>query len=97
MKSSYAGRIFSDQEISEIAGGDSNRIAEWVQETAKERNVFVRQMTSDTFARAVSRLSDANTDLDHIEQLLIVLNRSRIITPSQRNLLQVRYLRSYRR
>jgi hypothetical protein len=97
MKSSYESPIFSDQEISEIAGGDSRRIAEWVQATAKERNVFVRQMTSDKFARAVSRLSDANTDLDHIERLLIILNRSRIITPSQRNLLQVRYLRSYRR
>jgi hypothetical protein len=96
MKSSYEAPVFSDQEISEVAGGDSHRIAEWVQATAKERNVFVRQMTSDRFARAVSRLSDANTDLDHIERLLIVLNRSRIITSSQRNLLQVQYLRYHR-
>jgi hypothetical protein len=93
MKSAFAAPIFSDQEIGEIARGNSHRIAQWVLEIAKERNIFVRQMTSDKFAQAVSRLSDAETDLDHIERLLIVLNRSRIITPSQRNLLQVQYLR----
>jgi len=93
MKDSCITSTFSDQEIQQIANGTSTDIAKWVQATARERNICVRPMTSDRFARAVSRLSDAETDLDQVEELLVALGRSRIITPFQRGLLQVKYLR----
>jgi hypothetical protein len=86
--------MFSDQEIAKIANSTSSNIAKWVFATARERNIFVRRRRpSDKFARAVSRLSDAATDLDQVEELLVALRRSRIITPFQRGLLQVNYLR----
>lgn len=93
MKSSRTAPMFSDQEIEQIANSTSSGIANWVCATASERNISIRQMPSDKFARAVSRLSDAETDLDKIERLLVALGRSRVITPFQRALLQVQYLR----
>jgi hypothetical protein len=51
-----------------------------------------RQLTQ-RFARAVSRLSDSEVDLDPVEELLVAMSRSGIITPFQRGLLQVHYLR----
>ena len=86
--------MFSDQEIAKIASGTRSDIAEWVLATAKKRNVSVRRrLPTGRFARAVSRLSDAETNLDRVEELLVALRRSRIITPFQRGLLQVHYLR----
>jgi hypothetical protein len=86
--------VFSNQEIEKIASLSPHQIAEWVLERAKERNISIRrQLPSEKFARAVSRLSDAETDLDQIEELLVALRRSQIITPFQRGLLQVNYLR----
>jgi hypothetical protein len=93
MKSSRTTPMFSDQEIEQIANSTSSGIANWVCATASARNISIRWMPSDKFARAVSRLSDAETDLDNVERLLVALGRSRVITPFQRGLLQVQYLR----
>jgi c-di-AMP phosphodiesterase-like protein len=93
LKGSCMTPAFSDQEIQQIANGTSTDIAKWVEAIARERNIYVRRMTSDRFARAVSRLSDAETDLDQVEELLVALGRLRVITPFQRGLLQVKYLR----
>lgn len=93
MKESSTTPRFSDQEIRKIANQTSLGIANWVRATAKERNISILRMPSDRFARAASRLSDAEADLDQVERLLVALGRSRVITPFQRGLLQVHYLR----
>jgi hypothetical protein len=85
--------IFSDQQIENVANGTSLGIANWVRAIARERNISILRMPSDSFAKAASRLSDAEADLDPVEQLLVALGRSRVITPFQRGLLQVKYLR----
>jgi hypothetical protein len=93
MKGAHTTPMFSDQEIRKIANQTSLGIANWVRATAKERNISILQTPSDRFARAASRLSDAEADLDQVERLLVALGRSRVITPFQRGLLQVHYLR----
>jgi hypothetical protein len=90
---SHKTPMFSDQQIKQIADGTSISIAKWVRATAEQRGVALRRRTSDKFARAASRLSDAEIDLDPIEELLVALRRSQVITPFQRGLLQVYYLR----
>jgi hypothetical protein len=86
--------VYSDQEIEQISSGTSIGIAKWVRATAAERKISVRRRRPlANFARAVSRLSDAEVDLDQVEELLMALRRSRVITPFQRGLLQVHYLR----
>jgi hypothetical protein len=84
---------FSDQQIRQIANGDSSMIAEWVRSTAHQRGVFVRRMPNDKFVKAVSRLSDGVVDLDPVEQLLVALGRAGAISSFQRGLLRVHYLR----
>lgn len=93
MKATLTPATYSDVEIKRIANGTSLGIANWVRTTAKERNISILQTPSDRFARAASRLSDAETNLDQVERLLVALGRSRVITPFQRGLLQVHYLR----
>lgn len=93
MKGSHTAPMFSDQEIRKIANQTSLGIANWVRATAKERNISILRTPSDRFARAASRLSDAQADLDQVERLLVALGRSRVITQFQRGLLQVNYLR----
>ena len=66
---------------------------EQVTDYAKERGIRVRPRPSDRFVKAVSRLSDGVTDLDHVEELLIELGRAGVISSFQRGLLQVHYLR----
>lgn len=91
---SHMTPTYSDSEIKQIANGTSLGIAKWVRATAKARNISVRrQRLSDKFARSVSRLSDAEVDLDQVEELLVALRRYQVITPFQRGLLQVHYLR----
>lgn len=93
MKGSPTSPMFSDQEIQEIANQTSLGIANWVRSTANERKISILRVPSDRFARAASRLSDAEADLDQVERLLVALGKSRVITPFQRGLLQVNYLR----
>ena len=69
--SSRTSRTFSDPEIKRIANSTSIGIAKWVRATAEERNISVRRrMPLHEFARAISRLSDAEIDLDQVEELL---------------------------
>ncbi|HLJ89408.1 MAG TPA: hypothetical protein VKZ53_21525 [Candidatus Angelobacter sp.] len=84
---------FSDHQIRQIAQGNSQAIAQWVESTAKRRGIFVQRMARDKFVKAVSRLSDGVVDLDEVEELLIALGRAGVITSFQRGLLQVHYLR----
>ena len=93
MRDSNATQKFSDQEIRKIANQTSLGIANWVRATAKERKISILRMPLDRFARAASRLSDAEAELDQVERLLVALGRSGVITPFQRGLLQVHYLR----
>ncbi len=93
MKSLRTTPVFSDLEIKQIANGTSLGIAKWVRTIAEQRGISLLQKPSDKFAKAVSRLSDAETDLDVVEELLVALGRSKVITPFQRSLLQVHYLR----
>jgi hypothetical protein len=85
--------VFSDQQIRQIATGDSRTIAQWTLSTAQDRGICVRHRTSDKFVKAVSRLSDGVVDLDPVEELLVALGRAGVISSFQRGLLQVRYLR----
>jgi hypothetical protein len=92
--STKVSAAFSDQEIERIASGTSIGIANWVRTIAGQRKISAqRRRPSRNFARAVSRLSDAEFDLDQVEELLVALRRSRVITPFQRGLLLVNYLR----
>ncbi len=94
-RNSRRNPAFSNHEIERIAKGTSTSIAEWVHAVARERKISVRTLRrpSDRFAQAVSRLSDSETNLDQVEELLVALRRSQVITPFQRGLLQVHYLR----
>jgi hypothetical protein len=92
-KSSHTTRRFSDEQIQHIASGNRVGIAKWVHSTAAEQHVSIRRTPSERFARAASRLSDAEFDLDQTEELLVALSRARVITPFQRGLLHVHYLR----
>jgi hypothetical protein len=85
--------MFSDEQIQQVVHGTSDDIAKWIRETAAERLVTVRHDALDVFAEAVSRLSDAEIDLDQVEELLVALRRAQVISPYQRGLLQVSYLR----
>jgi hypothetical protein len=92
-KTSSKAPIFSDQQIRQVANRDAASIAKWALAVAKERGIRVRPRPNEQFIRAVSRLSDGVVDLDPIEELLVALGRARVISPFQRGLLQVRYLR----
>lgn len=59
----------------------------------RKRGIAVRSLPNDKFVKAVSRLSDGVVDLDPVEELLVALGRTGVITSYQRGLLQVRYLR----
>ncbi len=84
---------FSDEQIVQIAQSGKGVIAEWVSSAAQEQGVIVRRRPTDTFARAVSRLSDGVVDLDPVEESLVELDRAGVISGYQRGLLQVQYLR----
>jgi len=84
---------FSDAQILGVAQGDKHSIADWVSHAASEQVIVLRRSTTDTFARAVSRLSDGVVDLDPVEETLVAMSRAGVINAYQRGLLQVRYLR----
>jgi len=84
---------FSDAQISGVAQAGKSYIAEWVREAASKQGITLRERPIDTFARAVSRLSDGVFDLDPVEETLVAMSRAGVITAHQRGLLQIRYLR----
>jgi hypothetical protein len=89
----HGAPVFSDQDIRQIANRESASIARWTHTVAKERGIRVRPKPNDKFVKAVSRLSDGVTDLDHVEELLVELGRAGVISSYQRGLLQIHYLR----
>lgn len=84
---------FSDDQILGIVQGGRSSIADWVSDAASQHGVTLRSNAIDTFARAVSRLSDGVVDLDPVEETLVAMSRAGVINAYQRGLLQVRYLR----
>lgn len=84
---------FSDAEIETVSQGGPVQIADWARSAVGEWKISRRVRMSDTFARAVSRLSDAEVTLDSVEESLIALRRAGAITSFQRGRLQARYLR----
>jgi hypothetical protein len=85
--------IFSDQQIRQVAEGDSRMIARWARHAARDRGIRLRPRPNDKFVKAVSLLSDGVVDLDPVEELLVALGRAGVISSYQRGLLQVQYLR----
>lgn len=83
----------TSQQVAQVARGTSVSIGNWVRKTAQEHGITYRSTLTRHFAEAASRLSDADVELDQIEQLLIALRRAGIITAIQRGLLQSNYLR----
>jgi hypothetical protein len=74
------------------AGG----IAVWTRATAEHPGLVAQTEAVDTFADAVSRLSDAEVDLDPIERLLLAIERAGIVDGRQGVLLHAAYLRQKR-
>ncbi len=85
--------VCADGQIQALASGSPASIASWVRATGAERGFSAHRRPVDTFAMAASRLSDAEVDLDPVEETLIALQRAGVITSYQRGLLQVGYLR----
>ncbi len=92
-KQTSAVCVCSDGQIQQIAKGSADSIADWVRSMASERGIYPQRGPVDTFADSVSRLSDAEVDLDAVEEALIALRGAGVITSFQRGLLQVGYLR----
>jgi hypothetical protein len=74
------------------AGG----VAAWTLATAKHDGIVEKAEPVDAFADAVSRLSDAEVDLDPIERLLLAIERAGVIDGRQGVLLHAAYLRQKR-
>lgn len=70
--------------------------AVWIRDTARRRDVSASETAADTFAAAVSRLSDAGVRLDHTEQLLLAIERAGIVNEKQGFALHAAYLRQRR-
>jgi hypothetical protein len=71
------------------AGG----VAAWARATAERHSIVAQTEPLDTYADAISRLSDAEMDLDTIERLLLAIERAGIVDRRQGVLLHAAYLR----
>ena len=74
------------------AGG----VAAWTLAMAKHHGIVEQADPVDTFADALSRLSDAEVDLDPTERLLLAIERAGVIDGRQGVLLHAAYLRQKR-
>jgi hypothetical protein len=74
------------------AGG----IAAWTRATAEHHGLVAQTEAVDTFADAISRLSDAEVDLDPIEGLLLAVEHAGIVDGRQGVLLHATYLHQKR-
>jgi hypothetical protein len=74
------------------AGG----VAAWTRATAEHHGLLAQTEPVDTFADAVSRLSEAEVDLDPTERLLLAIERAGIVDGRQDVLLHAAYLRPKR-
>ena len=68
-------------------------VAAWTRATAERHGISPRREPVDTFADAVSRLSDAEVELDPIEHLLLALERAGVVDGRQGVLLHAADLR----
>ena len=68
-------------------------VAGFVRDLAQAHGVSSADSTLDTFARAASRLSDAEVQTDETEDLLVALVRAGIITSTDSMALQAAHLR----
>jgi hypothetical protein len=71
------------------AGG----VTAWARATAEHHGLVAQTEPVDTFADAISRLSDAEVDLDPIERLLLVIERAATVDGRRGVLLHVAYPR----
>ena len=71
------------------AGG----VAAWARATAEHHGLVAQTEPVDTFADAISRLSDAEVDLDPNERLLLAIERAGIVDGRQGVLLHAAYPR----
>jgi len=70
--------------------------ATWIHDAARRYGVTFAEAPVDTFANAVSRLSDADVQLDETEQLLLALARAGVVSGTQSFALHAAYLRQSR-
>jgi hypothetical protein len=84
---------FSDAQILSVTEGGKDAIVDWISIEAAQQGIELYKRPVDTFARAVSRLSDGVVELDPVEETLIAMSQAGVINAYQRGLLQVRYLR----
>lgn len=77
-----------------IEGGPN--AATWIRDAARRREISASETAVDTFAAAVSRLSDAGVRLDETEQLLLALERAGVVNDTQSFALHAAYLRQRR-
>lgn len=68
----------------------------WIRDTAHRHGVSYTDSPLDCFAAAVSRLSDADVQLDQTEELLLALTRAGIVSGTQSFRLHAAYLRQRR-
>lgn len=78
--------------LADAIDGRTN-VAAWIRITAQQAGVTAEPQPIDTFANAVSRLSDAGVQLDNTEQLLLALDRAGIVTGTNAVRLHAAYLR----
>lgn len=81
--------------LADAMAGTTNA-ASWIRDMARHHGVTFAQAPVDTFATAVSCLSDAGVQLDEIEQLLLALTRAGVVSDAQRFALHATYLRQSR-
>lgn len=72
------------------------KAASWFRDTVRRHGVAFTEAPVDTFAAAVSRLSDAGVRLDQTEELLLALARAGVVSDTQRFALHAAYLRQSR-
>lgn len=89
-------RRFPSSEIEKIASSPREEIAHWVRSTAEELGVAYVATAADRFAHDASRLSDAGAELDDVEELLLAIRRTGLLSSIQRLQLHVGYLRNVR-
>lgn len=85
---------FRDKYIRRISALSKESISRWISKTAEERQVVLKTTRVYRFAANVSRLSDGVEWLDESEQTLIALSRRGVLTPYQRGMLQIGYLKN---
>ena len=77
----------------DIAAEDVGDVAAAIRTLARLHGVSGELEPIDVFARAASRLADADVDLDPVERLLLGLARRGFITDQRRFALHAIYLR----